>query len=303
MAFALRELLWVGALPFCVAALAMLLSNRLGLPARAARAKSVGGGYVVGQFALAARVSWPAGFSSLLQPREAGDWLPWLVIAAIGITVLAACAPRPWQRWIVALAVLLAVVAPVRMLAGSVYVGRWSVVTKLAAIACWAPALAIVWTLLAMGRANAQPRLRGGLLIVVAIGLAVALTLAGSFTYGELCGVMAAALTGSLVTCSLTPNSPRRVADADLGLSGAAGAVAMALGGLILLGYFYAELTTGSAILLLAALVAAGGRLPTGWSLGPIGQTALRAGLCLVPLALALTLTWAAMQAEHSGPY
>src|SRR5476649_1616215 len=104
MSFALSELLWVGVVPCGVAAVVMFIANHLGLPARAAWAKSVGGGYVIGQVGLAARVGWRAGVGALFQPREAGDWLPWLVMAAVGITVLAVYSPRNWQRWIVALA-------------------------------------------------------------------------------------------------------------------------------------------------------------------------------------------------------
>jgi hypothetical protein len=302
MAFALRELLWVGALPWCVAAVAMYLCSRLALPARAAWAKSVGGGYVLGQFAMAARVGWQTGFGTLVEPREAGDWLPWLVVAAVGITVLAAYAPRPWQRWIVAIAALLAIVAPVRLLAGSVYVtSRWSALEKIAVVALWAAALAAIWTWLAVGRACGQARLRSGLLIVVAIAMAVILTLSGSFISGERCGMVAAALTGALVSRLLIRSLATSTADDEPGLSGAAGAISMSLGGLILLGYFYAELKITVAILLGAALCVAGGNLPAGWPEGKIWQAALRSGLCLTLLAAAFATAWFTMQADHDA--
>jgi hypothetical protein len=298
MSFAMSELLWVGVLPCGVASLVMFISSWLGLPARAAWAKSVGGGFVVGQIGLALRVGWKTGLSSLFQPREAGDWLPWLVVAAIGITVLAAYAPRNWQRWIVALAAILAAAAPARLLASSVYVTtRWSTIEKVGVIAVWAAALAVTWALLAAGRANSQPRGRGGLLILVAAGMAATLTLAGSFTYGELCGTMAAALTGSLVlgeVCFSTPgNQPDPTSD---GLSGAAGPITMALGGLVLLCYFYSELSATCAVLLLVALVAAAGRLPTALPQRPLWRVVLRAALCVVPLAAALALAYSAIQ-------
>jgi hypothetical protein len=307
MSFALSELLWVGVVPCGVAALVMFAANWLGLPARAGWAKSVGGGYVVGQVGLAARVGWRAGVGALFQPREAGDWLPWLVMAAVGITVLAAYAPRNWQRWIVALAAVVVVAAPARFLAGSVYVtSRWPAIEKIGVIAIWAAALAVAWVLLAAGRANGQARVRGGLLVAVAIGMAAILTLAGSFTYGELCGVIAASLTGALIAgevCFSTPGTTPGATPGDTpgdnrdgtlnGLSGAAGAIAVALGGLILLGYFYAELTATSAALLVATLVAAGGRLPTAWPRSPLGQAAFRAVLCVVPLVLAIAIAHA----------
>ncbi|HEY4233554.1 MAG TPA: hypothetical protein VGM76_09010 [Lacipirellulaceae bacterium] len=302
----MSELEWVVILPCGIAALVMLVCKWLNLPARAAWAKSVGSGYVVGQVGLAMRAAgWQAGIGSLTAPREAGDWLPWLVMAAAGITVLAAYAPRNWQRWIVSLAAVIAVAAPARLLAGSVYVtSRWSALEKLGVIMVWSAAFAMVWTLLAAGRANGQPRVRGGLLIMFAVGLAIALAIAGSFTYGELCGVAAAAIAGAVVarvplSRVLKHDSPADADGDDLGLSGAAGAIAMALGGLILLDYFYAELSGVSAALLVVALVAAGGRLPVAWPRGPTGQIACRAMLCVVPLAIALALAWTAMLAER----
>jgi hypothetical protein len=302
MAFALRELLWVGVLPCCVAAAAMFLCNWLSLPARAAWAKSVGGGYVVAQFAMAARVGWQNGFDSVVAPREAGDWLPWLVVAAVGITVLAAYSPRPWQRWIVALAALLALVAPLRLLAGSVYVtSRWSALEKVVVVVMWAAALATIWTWLALGRACGQARLRGGLLIIAAIAMAVILTLSGSLVSGERCAMVAAALTGALVSRLVMRGRTTTTVDDKPGISGAAGAITMSLGGLILLSYFYAELKLAAAILLGAALCVAGGNLPAIRPAGRIWQAGFRAGLCLALLAAAFVVAWIAMQADHGA--
>jgi hypothetical protein len=116
-----------------------------------------------------------------------------------------------------------------------------------------------------------------------------------------LCVVTAAAVGGALVARVLMHGSPVEGDYGDLGLSGAAGVLSMALGGLVLLAYFYAELAAASAALLLAALLAAGGRLPGAWPRGPMGQIAFRAALCVVPLALALVLAWTAMLAERGA--
>jgi hypothetical protein len=70
---------------------------------------------------------------------------------------------------------------------------------------------------------------------------------------------------------------------------------------LILLSYYYSELPAVSAILLVASLVAAGGRLPTTWPRSPHGQAAFRALLCVVPLAAALAITWAVIQADQGA--
>jgi hypothetical protein len=294
----------------------MLLCMQFRLPPRAAWAKSVGGGYVIGQFAMAARSGWQRGFDTLLSPHEAGDWLPWLVIAAVAITVLAAYAPRPWQRWLVSLAALLALIAPVRLLAGSVYVTtRWSTAERIGVILVWFVALAATWTILARSRPCRRGRLRGALLILVATATAIALTLSGSLISGERAGIVAASLTGALAAHLVLTKIRRnreanertsgRTADSntaapasepDPGLSGAAGALTMSLGGLILVGYFYAELARASAFFLLAALCAAGGPLPT--SRNTLWSASLRIGLCLAALAIALAITYATMQSD-----
>ena len=302
MAFALRELLWVGVLPCCVAAVAMFLCNWLALPARAAWAKSVGGGYVAGQLAMAARIGWRTGFESLTAPREAGDWLPWLVVGCRRDHGAGRVCTRPWQRWIVVLAALLALVAPLRLLAGSVYVtSRWSALEKVVVVVMWAAALATIWTWLALGRACGQAHLRGGLLIVAAVAMAVVLTLSGSLISGERCGMVAAALTGALVSRLVMRGRATTTADDKPGISGAAGAITMSLGGLILVGYFYAELRLAAAILLGAALCVAGGNLPAIRPAGRIWQAGFRAGLCLALLAAAFVVAWIAMQADHGA--
>jgi hypothetical protein len=148
------------------------------------------------------------------------------------------------------------------------------------------------------------------LLIYTAVGSAVALTLAGSFAYGELCGVVAASLTGALLASTLRIGAPQHSSPvngeqpvlAD-GLGGAAGAVTMSLGCLVMLGYFYAELAGLDAALLVVSLVAAGGRMP---AIGPAGggwRAAVRAALCIVPMALAVAGAYAATMADSASPY
>jgi hypothetical protein len=304
MAFALAELFWVGILPCVMAAVILLGCQRLAVRPTAAWAASLGGGLALGQFGLAARTSWQATLAALLQPHEARDWLPWLVLVVAGLGVLAAYVPSSWRRWMIALACLFALSVPARLLAGSVYVtSRWSLLEKLAVLGLWSAVLAAMWFLLAAGRANGQPRLRGGLLVVAAIGMAITITLSGSFTTGELSGVVAAALTGTLLgeACFSTPAATGSASASTDGLSGAVGVLAVALGGLILLAYYYVllpnhtlQLSSIITALSILGVVAAGGRLPTGWPRGPVPQTAVRAALCLVPLAIALALAFAA---------
>ena len=77
----------------------------------------------------------------------------------------------------------------------------------------------------------------------------------------------------------------------------------MSLGNLILLGYFYAELSLTNALLLALALVAAGGWLPMFPRAGFGWRAALRAALCMVPMALAVAGAYAATMATSASPY
>jgi hypothetical protein len=210
----------------------------------------------------------------LVSPREASDWLPHAVLLALGVTILATYAPRRWQFGVIGLAALLAIGVPARLLAGPV-AQKWSTLEKFSHLGLLAATLSLVWLLLAAAPEDELPRLRQVLLVLASVGAAIVTTLSGSFSLGRLCGVVAAALAGTALI------APR-------GLSGAAGVVTCSLGGLIILGVFYAELHPASAALLFLS-VAAAGRLPEPVSSWPAAQQAvLRVALCLVPLAIAL---------------
>jgi hypothetical protein len=135
-------------------------------------------------------------------------------------------------------------------------------------------------------------------LIVVAAAMAAVLTLSGSFVSGERCGIVASAIAGALLSRLLASRLVPNSADDEPGLSGAAGVLSMALGGLLLVGYFYADLKLTVAILLGAALCVAGGNLPTSWPTGRLWQAAFRSGLCLAILTAAATLTWIATSGD-----
>lgn len=314
------ELLWVGFVPLLGAAITMFVSRRLNLRPRAAWAASVAGGYLVGQLGLMSRAGGvAAAMTAIVVPHEARDWLPWAVALAAGATVWVVEAGQP-SRWIGhLLAIVVTLAAPTRLLGGSVYLAtRWSAGEKIVYLALLASMLGLVWWLLETVDDDNRPLLRSLLLIYVAVGTAVAVTLSGSFAYGELCGLVAAALTGALLAnvalggtgtagtrsrSALAEPAAHESAVPENGLGGAAGVVTMSLGSLILLGYFYAELSSLNALLLAVALVAAGGWLPTlgladsGW------RVVARVALCVMPMALAVAGAYAATIAESASPY
>jgi hypothetical protein len=271
----IREALLAGVLPLLIAAAVALALRRMRVRAPACWAAGVGVAYVVGQIGLASRRGFARGLQTLLAPREASDWLPHAVLLAMGVAILAAYAPRAWRLGIVALSAALAIGLPLRLLAGHL-AQQWSALEKISHLALLAATLGLVWLLLAAARDDDFPRLRQVLLVVAALGAAAAITLAGSFTLGRLCGVVAAALAGAALV------APR-------GVAGAAGVVAVSLGGLIILGLFYAQLHPAAAALLVVSIVAAAGRLPEALATWPPWQRAvLRTGLCVVPLTVAL---------------
>ena len=273
MAFA-NELFFAGVIPLAVAAATAFALRRFGSPPPVVWAAGVGVAYIAGQFALASRRGLARAIQLLVSPREAVEWLPHSVVLAVGVTILAVYAPRRWRQRVVALAALLAIGVPARLLAGHL-AQQWSALEKASHLALLAATLALIWLLLASARDDELPRLRQVLLMIASLGAAIATTLSGSFTIGRLCGIVAAAVTG---TALVTPR----------GLSGAAGVVTLSLGGLIICGVFYARLNSANATLLLLSIAAAG-RLPEVVSAWPDRPRAvLRAALCLTPLGIAL---------------
>jgi hypothetical protein len=113
------------------------------------------------------------------------------------------------------------------------------------------------------------------------------------FVYGELCGVLVAAIAGTYLVCG------------DHNLEGAAGVITFSLGTLIVLSYFYAQLNMLNAALLLLATCVGAGRLPTFvTSRSARQQIAIRTALTLLPLAAVLVRLFLASQADVStDPY
>lgn len=286
-----NELLYVALVPLAVAATIALVAPRLRLDPPNTWAVSIAIGYIAGQFTLGSRTG--DALAKFLQPREAADWLPHAVLCALAVTILATLAPRTWNRTGFAFALLVTIGLPLRLLDGSAYDLRWTLAEKSAHIALLSAALSLTWLALASAREADHPRLRPVLLILVACAAAVVVALSGVFVYGELCGVLAAAITGVFI------------ASRSQNLAGAAGVVTCSLGSLILLSCFYAELIAMNAALLLFAMMSAAGPMPTFFApRRPWLKTAFRIAAAVLPAALALAQTFAANQAPTaSSPY
>jgi hypothetical protein len=295
--------IYAGLLPFVASAAIVLSLGWLRVSPQATWAWAVAGGFIVGLVGLKSESErgLVVAIRSFATPQDAADWLPILVLLALGASLVILSTPPSGRRLALALAGFLTIAATLRLLGG--YAGftrdEWTIPGKVACLALYAGVLGLLWKLFAAddGSAGKQPE-RQPLLVFVAIGAAIVLTLSGVLVYGQYCGALAASLTGAALACSVIGatgyasarmGSPTESFKAFNGVSGAAGVLTFALGGLIILGDFFASLTTTNAGLLFVSLAAAGTALPGVVADRPAWQrVATRAVLCLVPLAVAI---------------
>ncbi|MEN0110083.1 MAG: hypothetical protein AAF805_05120 [Planctomycetota bacterium] len=249
-----------------------------------------------------------------LSPAVANHWLPSAVIVAAVVGVLAGRC-RVAATLAALIGVTLAVAIPVRLLWGSVYLlSEWTRGEAIARLGALGVAIALGGWLLTRRSAGSPSEERGAsgtvravLLAVTAFGLAIVLATSGSLSYARLAGVLVAAISGAtLGGVGVAPL--RRVGG---GVEHAGPVIAASASVLLVLGAFFAEVTPTHAVLLAAAFVAAGtarvGRshaeAPAAAQGGSDGAAAiegpatapawrgvaLRAVLCIVPLAVAAT--------------
>lgn len=327
----IAEMAFVGGAALLVAAIALVAMRNLGVCARATWAVATALGYVAGHATMMRAIGWFPAVGSLLRPGEARDWLPLAVLVATGITLLAIYAPEGWGRLAgLTAAALLVVAAPMRLLAGSVYVtSEWTGAERLAHLALLAACLGVVWLLLALRRDEESPSVSAGLLVLVALGAAAVLAMSGVAVYGQLSGVVAAALAGAMAgawycgqreagrrrlgtsstsdpaTCDAEAlaESVARAASASIGVGGAAGVVTLALGSLVLLGHYFAEVTALDALLVGVAAIVAAGWLPTSISQWRRTVAVVRTMLCVGAIGWAIARCLMASSGVATSPY
>jgi hypothetical protein len=285
-------LLYAGLIPLAIAFLVALAVWRVGASPPVVWACGVGLGFIAAQIGLKNQLGLIAAIRGFVVPREPADWLPMIVVLAIGASLLLTVASRSYRHHAIALAALLVIVVPVRLLSGNVRVTQiWSPLEKIVYLALLAATIGLVWLVLASGNDERPSLTRLVLLVVVTIGSALVLTLSGVLVYGQSTGAVAAAIAGTALAClpviTRSNNSVYRLP--FVGLRGAAGVIALALGSLIILGHFTAGLTITNAALLLVSLVAAGAPTPKAIaSQPPWLQLVFRTLVCLTPLAIAI---------------
>lgn len=287
-------LIYAGVVPFTAALIVTLTVRWMGVSAPATWAWGTAFGTIAGQVALKRQLGVAGAVRLFTDPHEAVDWLPLIILIALGSSLLFVGASGGRRRFALLIAALVTIAVPLRLLGGNIRLDEvWNAFDKFVYAALLAGTLAIIWTSLGSASYGGLNAARLMLVMIVAIATAVVLTLSGVFIYGQLCGVVAASLAGTAVAFAGTRSSdPISRAGSGVwdGIYGAAGVITFSLGSLILLGRFFAELSTSNAILLLLALAAAGSPLPfaafrqPGWR-----QLFARSVLCCVPLAVAIS--------------
>ncbi len=274
-------LLYAGLVPLVASVLVAVVMRQLRAPLKVIWPTSIAIGFLAALLAVRGQVGIAESVDRLLQPHEALDWLPHIVFLALGACLVPALPQAHRSRWIALIAVLCLAV-PVRLLSGNL-AQQWSVFGKLFVVTSVAVALALVWLSLSTNDASQSSILRAPLLILVAVGIGVVITFSGAFIYGQLAAALGAALAGTANVFAF------RARESNDGIAASAGVITFALGSLVVLGHFYAELSTMNAALLFLSLAATAVPLPawlnnrSPWQLGLVRATA-----CLTPLAIAL---------------
>jgi hypothetical protein len=274
-------LLNAGLLPLIVSAAIAFILRRFRSPISVVWPVAVAAGFLTSQFVLRGQNGLAESLLTFLQPPEAIDWLPHIVLLALGVSIVMHLAPAN-RGLSIAMAAALCIAAPVRLLSGNVAV-HWSMLEKLAWLSLLAAVLGAVWILLATDDEARPAFVRVPLLIAVAVGTAIVVTQSGVLVYGESCAALGAALSGTALVFAF------RAHISSAGAAAAAGVITFTLGSLIILAHFFAALSVLNAALLFASLVATSVPLPAAVRSGSWWlPVATRVIACLLPLAAAV---------------
>ncbi len=299
------DILWGGLLPGILAVMSLVIVWKLTTNAASSWRTAAVLSFIAGMWALDSQgVGIVAAVSKSVRITEAKDFLPLMVILAVFPDAVATLGKQSTiVAWV--LRIGLCVFLPWRLLWGTKYLpkiapppnfdtGAWSTPEA----ACWIGSVAVVllatWAIL-RAESTEMPRLRASLAAIVALAASATVALSGSLTYGQLLGILTATLTGCALAAWYFKLSR--------GPDAAAGPLVIALGGVLVLAHFFAELK-----LLYAAILLMGFAVGAGWFFpGKKWSTPLRCAICLVAIGVAVGMAgmdFRAAQAEAaSNPY
>src|SRR4051812_38302420 len=101
-----NALLYAGLLPLITTALFALMMRQFRLAQQIAMAVSITAGFLTAQFTLRAQTGFSDSLHTFLEPHEAVDWLPHLLLLALGVSIIMHLAPTH-RRQLIALAAAL----------------------------------------------------------------------------------------------------------------------------------------------------------------------------------------------------
>ncbi len=234
---------------FAAAAAVLLLC---GLPWRAPRPERVAAGWALGVGLAFLLGCWLLGYRPHSPFEDQDRFLLLLVPAVLGVEILAAFLRQPrWPVWLLRLVVALA--AARVLLDETTYLSdrggpgtrEWSPGMAWLILAGLGAALALAWTLLALLARRAPGRALPLALMVTIAGSALVVMLSGYSSGGQLGLPLAAGLAGATAASLVLAGAPD--------VKGAGGVGVVGLFALLVMGRFFGQLPTLSAILLFGA--------------------------------------------------
>jgi hypothetical protein len=195
--------------------------------------------------------TWPDAIARsalrLWRPGEAFQWLFWVMLLSAVVSAARALMPRNQRMPIGWLWIALAMIVPVRLLWGSIYLTQqWTNAQAIAILGAWGFTTAVAGRLLETPDRAAATRPALAIVAALWMVLSVSLLLSGSLVLAQFAAATAAAIGGLII------GWPR-----DLPIASPSLTLTLAASAMLLLGTFYARLPFGPALLLAAALVGA----------------------------------------------
>src|SRR6266480_4503841 len=114
-----NAILYAGLLPLITSATIAIVLQRMRVSSPIVWPVAIACGFLTAQFTLRSQTGISDSLHSFIEPHEAVDWLPHILLLALGVTVVAYMAPID-RRPLIALAAALCLAAPVRLLSGNV---------------------------------------------------------------------------------------------------------------------------------------------------------------------------------------
>src|SRR4051794_18514700 len=94
-----NALLYAGLLPLLTSATIAFVLQRMRAPPPIIWAFAIAFGFLTAHFALRSQTGIADSLHSFIEPHESVDWLPHLVLLALGVTVVMYLAPAGRRRW------------------------------------------------------------------------------------------------------------------------------------------------------------------------------------------------------------